>query len=281
MLNEAQELAEILEDSDASANWAKIAAGIKSAANERLWDKDAGLYRDNETTTLYPQDGNSWAIKANLTLSEEQSSVVSSALQARWGPYGPPAPEAGKTVSPFISGFELQAHYLADQAERALDLIRLEWGFMLDDPRMTNSTFIEGYSTDGSLKYAPYSNDPRISHAHGWSTGPTAALTFYAAGLQITGAAGATWRIAPQPGNLTEVDAGFTTDLGSFATSFQLTNDGKGYKEFSFTTPSGTQGDVKLAGVEGALVSDSGRIKLVNGAATGVKGGSWKLETSK
>jgi hypothetical protein len=32
---------------------------------------------------------------------------------------------------------------------------------MLDDPRMTNSTFIEGYSSDGSLHYAPYKNDPR------------------------------------------------------------------------------------------------------------------------
>lgn len=44
----------------------------------------------------------------------------------------------------------------------ALDLMRIEWGnYMLDDPRMTNSTFIEGYSADGSLHYSPYSNDPR------------------------------------------------------------------------------------------------------------------------
>lgn len=35
-----------------------------------------------------------------------------------------------------------------------------------DDPRMTNSSFIEGYSTNGSLSYAPYSNDARISYAH-------------------------------------------------------------------------------------------------------------------
>ena len=29
----------------------------------------------------------------------------------------------------------------------------------------------------GELHYAPYSNDPRISHAHGWATGPTSSLT--------------------------------------------------------------------------------------------------------
>lgn len=40
--------------------------------------------------------------------------------------------------------------------------MRLQWGdFMLDDPRMTNSTFIEGYSADGSLHYAPYPDDAR------------------------------------------------------------------------------------------------------------------------
>ena len=61
---------------------------------------------------------------------------------------------------------------------------------MLDDPRMTNSTFIEGYSTNGDLHYAPYTNDPRVSHAHGWSTGPTSALTFSVAGVQIVEAGG-------------------------------------------------------------------------------------------
>jgi hypothetical protein len=30
---------------------------------------------------------------------------------------------------------------------------------MLDDLRMTNSTFIEGYTTNGSLHYAPYINE--------------------------------------------------------------------------------------------------------------------------
>ena len=89
-------------------------------------------------------DGNAWAIKANLTLNTTQITSISSFLHSRWTPYGPPAPEAGQTVSPFISGFELEAHFLASDAATALDLIRYMWtDFMLDDPRMTNSTFIE------------------------------------------------------------------------------------------------------------------------------------------
>lgn len=112
-------------------------------------------------------------MKANLTLSSDQSTAVSQALKARWGTYGVPAPEAGSplTTSPFIGSFKLEAHPLAGDSESALQLIRRQWGFMLNDPRMTNSTFIEGYSADGSLHYAPYTNDPQVSHAHGVGVG--------------------------------------------------------------------------------------------------------------
>lgn len=280
MINQALELGETLHDQSDAGKWANIADGIKTAAYQRLWDGEAGLYRDNETTTLHPQDGNSWAVKANLTQSEDQTAQISSSLRSRWGPYGAPAPEAGATISPFIGGFELQTHYVANDADSALDLMRLQWRFMLDDPRMTNSTFIEGYSTDGSLHYAPYTNDPRVSHSHGWSTGPTAALTFYAGGLHLTGPAGATWRIAPQPGDLTMVDTGFSTEQGLFSSTFR--REGGDYTEFSFTTPQGTMGDLELGPTEGTLVSEQGdRVELVRGVATCVKGGSWTLERSE
>lgn len=148
---------------------------------------------------------------------------------------------------------------------------------MLDDPRMTQSTFIEGYSTDGTLHYAPYSNDARISHAHGWATGPTAALMFYAAGLQLVGAGGERWVFKPQPGDLRAVEAGFETRLGRFETEFKRGSNG--YTELVFTTPEGTMGDVKLE-AEGALVSSNGtRVKLVDGAATGLHGGTWRLKS--
>jgi neutral trehalase len=114
VLQEAQQLTRALDDTSSVAQWSRTAEGIKSAANKLLWNDEAGLYRDNQTTTMYPQDGNSWAVKANLTLSDDQRLTISKALRSRWGRYGAPAPEAGATVSPFIGGFELQAHYMAD-----------------------------------------------------------------------------------------------------------------------------------------------------------------------
>jgi hypothetical protein len=57
-LNQGIELANILNDTASVASWTSIAATIKEAANNLLWVESAGLYKDNETTTLNPQDGN-------------------------------------------------------------------------------------------------------------------------------------------------------------------------------------------------------------------------------
>ncbi|PNS15835.1 hypothetical protein CAC42_4287 [Sphaceloma murrayae] len=240
----AMKLGSVLNDTGDMARWQNASAYIKRGANELLWNATAGMYRDNETTTLMPQDGNAWAVIANITETPEQALQVSQGLRARWTPYGAPAPEASTAISPYIGGYEIQTHTLAGNLSASLELIRIEWGFMLDDPRMTNSTFIEGYRNDGELKYAPYSNDPRISHSHGWATGPTSYLTFYVAGLQIVTAAGQTWRVAPQLGDLRRVDAGYQTPLGNFAAQTNVTEHGGLRSDFS--TPQGTQGSFVL-----------------------------------
>jgi hypothetical protein len=178
-LNLGISLASTMNDTSVVESYSTYMAGIKSAANSILWDDKASLYKDNETdTTLHPQDGNVWAIKSGIVPTPSRANEISAALRERWTPYGAPAPEAADAISPFISGFELEAHFMANETQNALDLMRTMWGdFMLDDPRMTNSTFIEGYSTTGELHYAPYTNDARISHAHGWATGPTSTMT--------------------------------------------------------------------------------------------------------
>ena len=177
-LNLGVTLARNQNDFTTADRWSQLATGIQSAAIPLLWQPDIGLFKDNETTTLAPQDGNAWAVKSGLVTNASQIVQISEALQARWGQYGAPAPEAADAVSPFISGFELETHFTANCTMAALMLIRNMWAdFMLDDPRMTNSTFIEGYSTNGDLRYAPYPNNALISHTHGWSTGPTSSLT--------------------------------------------------------------------------------------------------------
>lgn len=255
---------------------------VKSALNALLWDSEASLYIDNETSTLHPQDGNVWAVLANVTESSAQALAISTELQARWGIYGAPAPEApGSTVSPFVSGLECQAHILAGEPSRALDLMRLQWGYMLNSPLMTNSTFVEGYSTDGSLVYSAYKDNSRISHAHGWSTAPTFLLTNYIAGLQIESDAGSRWRIEPKIGNLRNVSAGFSTVLGPF--SITTAADGSGnILSSQFCVPDATSGTIILP-QNGRLTGPGGQvIKIIGTVPTSsLQGGCWQFFPSK
>ena len=245
------------------------------------------MYTDNETTTLKPQDGNAWAVVSNMTQHSSQAASISAHLVERWTRYGAPALEAGDAISPFITGFELQAHFLAGNATAALALMRRQWGFMLDDARMTDSTFAEGYSVSGELHYAPYLNDARISHAHGWATGPTSSLTAYVAGIQLRGAGGSTWRVAPQLADLRFADAGFRTRLGFFAARTEVA--GRGWR-MVFQAPLGTSGEVGFPSVscEGSVLVREldGRCADVEIAVTeenheavgfvGLAGGRWE-----
>ncbi|PBP21761.1 hypothetical protein BUE80_DR007188, partial [Diplocarpon rosae] len=235
------QLADAVGDTSNRSYWSSVMAGIKSAANAKLWDPAQNLYFDNDTgTSLHPQDGNSWAVISGIA-DAARAAAVSTALASRWiRAYGAPAPEAGSIISPFASGFEIQAHYLAGSPQRAVDLMEFMWAdFMLDDPRMTNSTFVEGYSTDGSLGYV-YANVARLSHAHGWATGPTSALTLLGAGLQLVTAVGATWLVQPRLGGLKRLTAGYETPLGEFAAEWRELDGG--VVTGTFHTPQGTEG---------------------------------------
>ncbi|KAJ0341331.1 hypothetical protein KNSL1_011155 [Colletotrichum chrysophilum] len=243
-------LAAILNATGETRNWEAVAAGISQAANNILWDESASLYRDNDTiasessTTSYPQDGNSWAIISRIA-NGKRAEAISDALKARWiRPYGAPAVEAGQTISPFATGFELQAHYMAGHPDYAVDLMEFMWAdYMLDNPLMTNSTFIEGFATDGTPLYPVYDYNPRVSHAHGWSTAPTSLLTFHAGGLTMTSAVGRTWKVAPALGGLKAVQASYETPLGTFKTSWVNSTHGL---SGTFETPNSTTGELVM-----------------------------------
>ena len=65
------------------------------------------MYRDNDTTTLCPQDANSMAILYNLVTSPEQADSISEGLTRNWNDLGAVAPELPDTISPFIGSLEV------------------------------------------------------------------------------------------------------------------------------------------------------------------------------
>ena len=82
-----------------------------------------------------------------------------------------------------------------------------------------------------------------MSHAHGWSTGPTSALTNFVAGIDILERAGARWGFNPQFGDLSFAEAGVVTPLGTYYRSRwspKLTGGG--------STASTTSGSTRPAG---------------------------------
>ncbi|KAF2452898.1 bacterial alpha-L-rhamnosidase domain-containing protein [Lineolata rhizophorae] len=264
--------------------WKQKGDRIKSAANAYLWDPPTGLYRDNMSTTLAPQDGNAWAVLSNLTQSDEQRAVISSTLARRWVATGAPSPEAHYAMSPFASGLELQAHLRAENATGALELMRRMWGFMLRNENMTGSTFVEGYSLDGSLRYAPYQNDAKLSHAHGWSSSPTSSLMFGVAGIRILAPGGRRWSIEPMLGDLKLVDAAFRTVLGRFGVRVTKRRT---YTKALIHTPAGTVGKLRLEPLECDNVAEAWgrqgvRIKLRSRAGEQIEmdeieGGRWEV----
>lgn len=133
--------------------WTTAAENLKSCFNNALWDSGAGLYRDNTTTTLHPQDGNSLALLYNLTLKDTQDATISAGLEKNWNSIGPVTPELADTISPFVSGLELLAHFRAGEVNRAFTLLRRLWGFLMDGPEFTGSTLVEGVTSNGSLYY--------------------------------------------------------------------------------------------------------------------------------
>ena len=101
------ELASYLSLHDLSVTYSANATALKSAFNAAFWVPELGLYRDNLTTTLCPQDGNSMAIMFNLTQTREQAKRVSEGLRKNWNELGPIATELPDNISPFISGLEV------------------------------------------------------------------------------------------------------------------------------------------------------------------------------
>jgi hypothetical protein len=195
------ELATMVEDQATAQAYSAMAKKLRAAIQENLWDDTKGAFYDNTNNhNMYPQDGNSLAIWFNITNSETQSKSVSDYLASNWGAFGSQSPEWHNKIGTFPGSMEVHAHMAAGQADRAHALIRLQWGYMLNYPFGTKSTFWEGYNADGSFAYQGI----YMSNSHGWSTGPAAALTFGTLGIRHSSKHSPTniWEMKPLFGNL-------------------------------------------------------------------------------
>jgi hypothetical protein len=257
-----QTLATVEGDSALAASCASKAAALKSAVNTAgYWDPAQNLYRNvpsGTSSTLYPQDGNSLAVWFDLVDTSAKADAISQALGARWVAVGALTPEkSASSVHPFPGSMEVMAHFVANEDVRGLDLIRLEWGYMLNAPYGTASTFWEGYKTDGTSDYS----GSYISAAHGWSTGPTSALSFYVLGIDPGTTGGATYRLVPHPGDLHHVEGQLATPWGVIRSSYS-SDAAAGTFDEHFDAPAGavTEIGVPTFGRQQCVILDGQRV---------------------
>ena len=253
------------------AAWAAMRAKLEVGI-QGLYCGDTGLFSDNiESRNCHgpdhtdPQDGNSWALISEM-ISDEAAWNVSRNLRARWTKYGAPAVEFPNVISPFASGFELLGHCAAGEHDRAVELMLLMWGYLLDGPGFTNSTLAEGYRIDGDVQYPAYWSAARNSHCHGWATGPTAVLTSHILGITLSAPAGKGWLFRPVLTKwLAWARGGFATKMGTFEGAISrivvVDSDGNIKRRGQIAvidTPAGTSGSFawKDAGV--AIAVDGG-----------------------
>ena len=184
---DAVELATVAKDTMGSAHFKLAGQQLKERINALLWNKERNAYRDNPTSNVYPQDGNSLTVWFNVTKSASQKENVLGYLRSNWGERGAISPEwkyqGQDAIGTFPSSMEVFAWLStpgARNSKQGIELIKRTWGYMLGSPNSTNSTFWEGFQADGQFAF----RGVYMSHAHGWATGPAPALTYHILGIR-------------------------------------------------------------------------------------------------
>ncbi|WP_426625316.1 alpha-L-rhamnosidase C-terminal domain-containing protein [Leifsonia sp. McL0607] len=164
-------------------------------------------------------------------------------LKTLWGtegaePYSSGSPYSN-LISPFVTAFEIEAHYLAGDSAGAEELLHKTWDKMIDsnNPYHTGA-FWENYAPNGTPDQA------RVSLAHGWAGGPTAIMTSYVLGVSPADPGYKTFTVTPHVGSLSWADGVVPTPYDSVDVSWKI---GKRYS-LAVEAPAGTTAQITVPG---------------------------------
>ena len=266
------EMARSLGDTGHANTYANQAAALRSAINANLYNQSTGVY-DISTVKRgsIAQDGNVAAVLDGVADPDRAAEVLSK-LKQLWIATGsePFSSDTGYStlVSPFISGFDVQARFASGDTTDAYALMRRVWGQMVSPGDQYTGAFWENYTPSGAV------SNGSISLAHAWSSGPTSALSEYTLGIRPLTAGYGSWIVAPQPGDLRWAEGQVPTPHGPIAVRWR--RDGRQF-ELWVTAPSGSSGTITLPpGADKATVWLNGRVMSAAGAAGEHSAQAWK-----
>jgi alpha-L-rhamnosidase len=267
-------------DTTDAATYTSDAAALKTAINDNLYDSSTGLYYlSNTDTTTVAQDANSLAVLYDVAPAADDATLLAALKTDLWTtPYGP-EPFTGSTyssvISPYVTGYEVDASLSANDTADAESLLKTVWGDMINpsNPDYTGTMWENISASNGQVGFGASS-----SLAHGWATTPVSALSGYFLGVQPATAGYATWTVEPHPGDLSWAEGSVSTPHGSIAVDW-AGQSGTGQFSMQVTAPSGTTGTIAVPtyGATDPIITVGGQTVWSDGtftATTGITGAS-------
>jgi len=269
------------------AAWSAQAAALKQAINAHLFNRGLGAYQlsteDNSTgvsvfsptsattpthpATAVPEDANAQAIVFGVAPPRAAPGILAYLKDHLWGTYGPEPfssdADYSTIISPFITGYELDARFASRQSASALALLRLMWAQMVNTkgPFYTG-TLWEKLGQNGQI------TDSNASLAHGWATAPVSALSSYVLGVEPTSPGYRTWTIAPQIGDLAWAQGEVPTPSGAIASRWRA-GPRKRTLRLTVSAPARTSGTVAIPALGRVItIAEDGRVVWPRRAAT-------------
>jgi alpha-L-rhamnosidase len=257
-----------------AATYTQEAAALKTAINTYLFNSSTGLYSiSNTQTTGVAQDANALAVLYGVAPAADDASILAALKTDLWtNPYGPLpfTANAGDqaVISPYVSGYELDARLATGDTANAEALLTTEWGHMIAAGPDNTGTMWENVASSGAPGFGASS-----SLSHGWSSTPTSALSGYMLGIQPVTAGYATWLVQPHPGDLAWAEGQAPTPHGAVQVAW-AGQGGASQFSMSVTAPSGTSGTIAVPtyGAASPIVEVNGHIVWAGGSFTGTSG---------
>jgi alpha-L-rhamnosidase len=221
---------------------------------------------DQGTAARYRQQADDLRTAINAHLFNTTTGILATLQRTLWIAHGslPFSADTGYStlVSPFISGFELDARFAAGDTDGALTLLRNEWAPMLAPGPQYTGAFWENLNPDGSIPSGS------TSLAHGWSSAPTSALTEYLLGVQPVGAGYRTWSVDPHPGDVAWARGQVPTAYGPITARWTRSTSSFAME---VDAPDATSGTITIPVVDPAtaVVQVNGVVVWANGTPVG------------
>lgn len=229
-LRQMAEMAQALGRSEQAQAYREKSQSVRESLNQVLFMADQRCYAasrlDGQLIPPSPH-AQAWALRYDVVPAGHRPAVARCLIEQLEPFYNAHGFAAVEIYGMF---WTLDALAQAGRTDVALQLIREHYGHLL----------AQGTTTWWELFTPNQGRSHSLSHA--WGGAPTWFLSAHVLGAQATGPA--TWRLAPQPGDLAQAQGGIPMPTGVLQVAWQ--RPACGQFQLSLTAPAQTSGDVTL-----------------------------------